>query len=286
MLSRLAMELLNLNSTKALLERLVHSPQKKLGQNFLVDANITRKSLQLAEVKAGERIVEVGPGLGTLTRALLGAQVHLFAVERDSTLYAYLKSEIVPEHPNFDLHFGDAVEFPLAKINPADGPFKIVANLPYAITSPWMDRVLANPLPEVMSLMLQEEAADRLCAEPGTKSIGALSIDVTLAFEKVGIHKVPGQCFFPPPAVGSVLLVLKKRKTPRRLGDITRSAIRFCFTQRRKQIGALLRKCPEQAVSKHADTLLQQAEIDPKLRPEAIQIEQWVKLDMGVQQTQ
>ena len=201
------MELLNLNSTKALLAKLGHSPQKKLGQNFLVDANITRKSLQLAQVEAGERIVEVGPGLGTLTRALLGAEVKLFAVERDPRLHAYLKEEIVPEHPHFNLLFGDAVEHPLANIDPHDGPFKIVANLPYAITSPWMDRVLAHPLPEVMSLMLQEEAADRLCAEPGTKSIGALSIDVALAFEKVGIHKVPGQCFFPPPAVGSVLLV-------------------------------------------------------------------------------
>ena len=276
------MELLNLNSTKALLEKLGHSPQKKLGQNFLVDANITRKSLQLAQVQAGERIVEVGPGLGTLTRALLGAQVNLFAVERDPTLHKYLSEEIAPEHPNFDLLFGDAVEHPLANINPADGPFKIVANLPYAITSPWMDRVLANPLPEVISLMLQEEAADRLCAEPGTKAIGALSIDVALAFEKVGIHKVPGQCFFPPPAVGSVLLVLKKRETPRRLSDITRAAIRFCFTQRRKQIGALLRKCPEKAVSTNAEGLLKKAEIDPKLRPEAVQIEQWVKLDEGV----
>ncbi|MEM9025532.1 MAG: 16S rRNA (adenine(1518)-N(6)/adenine(1519)-N(6))-dimethyltransferase RsmA, partial [Verrucomicrobiota bacterium] len=217
------MPLLNLTSTKAILETMGHSPQKKLGQNFLVDANITRKSLALAQVQAKDRIVEIGPGLGTLTRALLETDANVYAVERDPTLYAYLKREIVPLHPNLSLMYGDAVEHPLAQIKPEHGPFKIVANLPYAITSPWMDAVLEHDLPTVLSLMLQEEAADRLCAEPGTKSIGALTIDVALAFEKVGLHRVPAQCFYPPPAVGSVLLVLKKREQPHRLSKTTRS---------------------------------------------------------------
>ncbi|MGB0370399.1 MAG: 16S rRNA (adenine(1518)-N(6)/adenine(1519)-N(6))-dimethyltransferase RsmA [Opitutales bacterium] len=279
------MALLNLTSTKALLESLGHSPQKKLGQNFLVDANITRKSLALADVQAGERIVEVGPGLGTLTRALLEAEAQVFAVEKDNTLHAYLKAELAPKHANFTLMHGDAVEHPLAMLDPGEAPFKIVANLPYAITSPWMDAVLDRELPTTLSLMLQEEAADRLCAEPGTKSVGALTIDVALAFEKVGIHKVPAQCFYPPPAVGSVLLVLKRRERPHRLSKTTRATIRFCFTQRRKQIGALLKKCPESIISQNYEYLLRQAGIDPKLRPEDIQIEQWVKLDEGVHKT-
>ncbi|MEM7672367.1 MAG: 16S rRNA (adenine(1518)-N(6)/adenine(1519)-N(6))-dimethyltransferase RsmA [Verrucomicrobiota bacterium] len=273
------MPLLNLTSTKAILETMGHSPQKKLGQNFLVDANITRKSLALAQVQAKDRIVEIGPGLGTLTRALLETGAHVYAVERDPTLYSYLKREIAPHHSNLSLMYGDAVEHPLAQIKPEHGPFKIVANLPYAITSPWMDAVLEHDLPTVLSLMLQEEAADRLCAKPGTKSIGALTIDVALAFEKVGLHRVPAQCFYPPPAVGSVLLVLKKREQPHRLSKTTRSTIRFCFTQRRKQIGALLRKCPEPVISENAHGLLNETRIDPTTRPEAVTVHQWRTFD-------
>ena len=222
---------------------------------------------------------EVGPGLGTLTRALLEAGANLYAVERDPTLHQYLKEKLQPEYPNFSLLYGDAVEHPLAKLDPEAGPFKIVANLPYAITSPWMDAVLAQTLPTTLSLMLQEEAADRLCAEPGTKSIGALTIDVALAFDKVGIHKVPAQCFYPPPAVGSVLLVLKKKTDPRRLSTTTRKLIRFCFTQRRKQLGALFRRCPIDQVQNKASEILEKAQIDPSARPESLDARMWLRVD-------
>ena len=181
---------LSLSETRELLARLSHMPKKWLGQNFLIDGNIVRKSLELAEVKAGDRVLEIGPGLGTLTRTLLGAGVELHAVEADRTMVYHLAETLVPSWPQtFFLTEGDAVEKPLADlVNPPDGSFKVVANLPYAISTPWMDALCAGPHPEIMVLMLQREAADRLTAEVGTKHWSAVTAQVALAFVKSKLH--------------------------------------------------------------------------------------------------
>ncbi|MEY4033084.1 MAG: ribosomal small subunit methyltransferase [Verrucomicrobiota bacterium] len=231
---------LSQTETRELLARLSHMPKKWLGQNFLIDGNIVRKSLELAEIKAGDRVLEVGPGLGTLTRTLLGAGVDLHAVEADPTMVFHLKQSLLPRWPQtFHLTEGDAVEKPLADlVNPADGSFKVVANLPYAISTPWMDAICAGPHPELMVLMLQREAADRLTAEVGTKHWSAVTAQVALAFEKVKLHPVPGQSFNPPPKVDSCLLVLKRRPDARRFSARAREVARALFTQRRKQVGS------------------------------------------------
>ncbi|MBQ7332135.1 MAG: ribosomal RNA small subunit methyltransferase A, partial [Opitutales bacterium] len=209
----------NLNTTRELLALLSHSPKKWLGQNFLVDGNIVRKSLELAGVRAGDIVVEVGPGLGTLTTTLLQAGAKVFAVERDATLAAHLRERVAPNYPEtFDLTEGDAMDFPLAAFPekmPAGTPFKIVANLPYAISTPWMDAVLeSGNLPETLVLMLQKEAADRFTAAAGTKNYGALSVFLEAAYERAPGHKVPAQCFFPPPKVDSYLLHLRRHAEP------------------------------------------------------------------------
>src|SRR3954470_16366580 len=124
-------------ATRELLARLGHQPKRFLGQNFLVDGNIVRKSLELANVQAGDQVVEVGPGLGTLTSALLEAGAEVWAVEKDRTLHAHLAEQLAPRFPAaFHLLEADAVDHPLADLPPATaaGGFKIVANLPYAIT--------------------------------------------------------------------------------------------------------------------------------------------------------
>jgi 16S rRNA (adenine1518-N6/adenine1519-N6)-dimethyltransferase len=231
---------LSQTETRELLARLSHMPKKWLGQNFLIDGNIVRKSLELAEIKAGDRVLEVGPGLGTLTRTLLGAGVDLHAVEADPTMVFHLKQSLLPRWPQtFHLTEGDAVEKPLADlVNLADGSFKVVANLPYAISTPWMDAICAGPHPELMVLMLQREAADRLTAEVGTKHWSAVTAQVALAFEKVKLHPVPGQSFNPPPKVDSCLLVLKRRPDARRFSARAREVARALFTQRRKQVGS------------------------------------------------
>ena len=139
-------------------------PSKKLGQNFLVDANIVRKSLELADVRAGDVVVEVGPGLGTLTGALLERGAKVYAVELDKRLYSHL-TEYFADCPNLSLINADAVNRPLAALPDEVADFKIVANLPYAISTPWLDEVLSGKLPSKMSLMLQKEAALRFAAK-------------------------------------------------------------------------------------------------------------------------
>jgi len=237
----------NLNTTRELLAALSHSPKKWLGQNFLVDGNIVRKSLELAEIRAGDIVVEVGPGLGTLTTTLLQAGTRVFAVERDATLAEHLRERVAPFFLNsFSLKEADAMDFPLADFPekmPTGTPFKIVANLPYAISTPWMDAVLeSGNLPETLVLMLQKEAADRFTATEGTKNFGALSIFIDAAYERAPGHKVPASCFFPPPKVDSYLLHLRRRERPFVFGKNARRLIRGIFIYRRKQLGSALKK--------------------------------------------
>src|ERR1022692_1205200 len=202
--------------TRALLARLGHVPKRFLGQNFLVDGNIVRKSLELARISAGDTAVEVGPGLGTLTGALLEAGAEVWAIERDKALFAHLAADLAPRFPK-TLHLaeGDAVETPLAGLSAERAPgCKVVANLPYAISSPWMDAVLSGSLPSRMVLMLQREAADRYTASPGTRNFGAISIFLQAAYDTAPGHRVSASCFYPRPDVGSTLLHIVRKADP------------------------------------------------------------------------
>lgn len=228
------------SATRDILARLGHQPKRFLGQNFLVDGNIVRKSLELAGVSPGDEVVEIGPGLGTLTRALLDAGATVWAVEKDPVLAAHLRDTL--DGPAFHLMEGDAVEHPLAGLQPsAAGDFKVVANLPYAISTPWMDAVLSGPLPSRLVLMLQHEAAERYVATPGSKQFGAISIFLQSAYSVERGHRVGAGCFFPRPEVESVLLNLSRRPEPFVFAPGQKSLIRLLFQQRRKQIGSLLR---------------------------------------------
>ncbi|MGH7943698.1 MAG: 16S rRNA (adenine(1518)-N(6)/adenine(1519)-N(6))-dimethyltransferase RsmA, partial [Opitutaceae bacterium] len=257
--------------------------QKKfLGQNFLIDGNIVRKSLELAEVREGDTVVEVGPGLGTLTSALLESGAHVWAVEKDRTLHAHLEAELSPRFPErFHLLEGDAVAHPLAGLPPAwstaDRGFKIVANLPYAIATPWLDEVLAGPLPVRMVLMLQQEAAQRYAASPGSKSFGAISVFLQAAYDVAPGHKVAAACFFPRPDVESHLLNLVLKPVPFAFPPAAKSVIRSCFQQRRKQIGALLRH-RFQGDARGWRELLRTHGLSELIRPEAIPVDVWMRL--------
>ena len=265
-------------STRELLARLGHEPKRFLGQNFLVDGNIVRKSLELGGVAAGDTVVEIGPGLGTLTSALLAAGAEVWAVEKDRNLHAHLTETLVPTHPRFHLLEGDAVEHPLAGLPPEHPTrFKIVANLPYAIATPWLDGVLSGPLPEHMVLMLQQEAAQRYVAQPGSKTFGAISIFLQAAYDVAPGHKVDGSCFFPPPDIESYLLHLTRRPEPFVFPAATKAVIRACFQQRRKQIGGLLRgKLPDGGAAWLAQ--LAAAGLGPHTRPEQIPVALWRQL--------
>ncbi len=264
-------------ATRELLAQLGHSPKRFLGQNFLVDGNIVRKSLELAGVGPGDTVVEVGPGLGTLTTALLEAGADVWAVEKDRTLHAHLELTLAPRFPQtFHLVEGDAVEVPLAGLAPTTD-FKIVANLPYAIATPWLDAVLAGPLPARLVLMLQQEAAQRYAAQPGSKSFGAISVFLQAAYAIAPGHKVAAACFFPRPDVESHLLNLVRRPEPFVFAPPAKALIRACFQQRRKQIGALLRSHLPPGVTGWRE-LLPAHGLSEQTRPEAITVEAWRQL--------
>ena len=272
---------LSANETKDLLARLSHMPKKWLGQNFLIDGNIVRKSLELGEVKAGDTVVEVGPGLGTLTRTLLGAGVNLYAIEADRTMHFHLTESLLPRFPQtFHLKEGDAVDFPRAGLaSPPDGSFKVVANLPYAISTPWMDGICAGPHPSMMVLMLQREAAERLTADVGTGHWSAVTAQVHLAFEKVRVHPVPAQSFNPPPKVDSCLMVLRRRPDARRLSARAREVARMFFTQRRKQVGSSAKNLFPDAPDVSAWLAdLPRYGLTSLARPETIPAEAWLTL--------
>lgn len=273
---------LSLAATRELLARLDHAPRRFLGQNFLIDGNIVRKSLELAGVRAGDHVVEVGPGLGTLTSALLEAGAEVWAVEKDPTLAAHLRATLGRQYPGrFRLLEADAVGHPIADYG-ADGTgrpdFKVVANLPYAISSPWMDAVLGGPLPQRMVLMLQQEAAQRYVAAPGSKQFGAISIFIQSAFRTDRGHKVAARCFHPAPDVESCLLNLSRRDQPALFAPETKAVIRAIFQQRRKQLGSLLRdRLPADQAGRWLDTLAAGG-FGPTARAEQIPVDLWQRL--------
>jgi 16S rRNA (adenine1518-N6/adenine1519-N6)-dimethyltransferase len=278
------------SATRELLASLGHQPKRFLGQNFLVDGNIVRKSLELAGIKPGDAVVEIGPGLGTLTSALLEAGAEVWAVEKDRQLHAHLEETLARQYPALHLLEGDAVDRPLAGFNPSGNrlpadstsqPFKVVANLPYAISTPWIDEVLGGPLPERMVLMLQLEAAQRYVAAPGSKLFGSISIFVQSVFAADRGHKVAAGCFFPQPDIESYLLNLARRPQPFLFAPPVKRLIRACFQQRRKQIGSLLRgKLPDDGAA-WLDGL-PSVGLDARARPEDIPVAYWQKLPGAV----
>lgn len=272
---------LNPSQTRQLLETLEHFPNKKLGQNFLIDGNIVRKSLELAELRTGQAVVEIGPGLGTLTQILLESGSPVWAVERDPTLAKFLRNEVVPNQANLHLCEGDCLDHPRAELPAAEAEagYQVVANLPYAVSTPWMDALLAGPLPERMVLMLQKEAGDRYTATPGTKNFGAISIFLQAAYTVEGRHLVSGACFHPAPKVDSLLLRLDQKKNAVRFNQTTRACIRRIFTQRRKQLGSLCRKELNPAVMFWFESLVNKG-YPSTVRPEAIPCEEWMRLHL------
>lgn len=265
-----------LKVVKTLLQTQGLSPRKRLGQNFLVDANIARKSLELARIERGDTVVEVGPGLGALTQLLLDEGCKVHAIEMDTGLHDYLETVLAPQYKEtLHLSLGDAMDHPLASLTESHSNFKIVANLPYAISTPWLDAVLSGPLPSCMVLMLQKEATTRFCAEPGGSNFGPISLFLKSAYRVAALHKVGDQCFYPKPEVGSALLSLERLDKPLLFPPEIKVGIRQIFRQRRKQIASILARNPMDPAFQNWLKILMQEGLTPNTRPEAITRKQW-----------
>lgn len=263
--------------TSKILEEINHRPKKKLGQNFLVDGNIVHKSLTMANLPTGIPVVEIGPGLGTLTKQLLANDHNVFAIEIDDGLFINLEKTFSDDIGNSQLFLskGDAVKSPLANLPEDINEFAVVANLPYAISSPWMESLLhTQRIPLRMVIMLQKEAVGRMNAKHGTKEYNALSIFLKAAFSHVQTHPVSRQCFFPIPGIDSVLVQMDRLQKPFHFNQEDRSLIRRIFTQRRKQIGSLIKK-EEPNVKERINRWLESNELARNLRPEQIEAKQW-----------
>lgn len=232
---------LSLKDTLEILKNIKQLPKKHLGQNFLVDKNIVQKSIQLSNVNAGDKVVEVGPGLGTLTRALLATGCHVYAIEFDRALFEYLQSTF-SDIKNFNVFCGNAVDFPTAGFDSDTQLYKVVANLPYNISTPWFDAILSkNNLPDTITVMLQKEAALRLTSLHGSKHYSAISIFLNSAYACDTMFSVARSSFSPMPKVDSVILHLKKKREVKRFSIQSKEMIRKVFTQRRKQLLSLIK---------------------------------------------
>lgn len=182
---------------------------KRLGQNFLIDPNIVRKIVALAELGPNDSVLEIGPGRGILTEALCRTAGRVTAIEVDPRLHAYL-AERQADFPNLTLVRDDALAYPLESLPVGT---VVVANLPYYISTPLLFRLLdhRDRFPR-MVLMLQDEVADRLVAKPGSKDYGVLSVMAQYAAEITKAFKVSAQCFRPRPEVGSAVVLLRTKE--------------------------------------------------------------------------
>ena len=271
--------------TRQLLRDLGLRPKRKLGQNFLVDGNIVRRAIGLASLGTNDIVVEVGPGLGALTRPLLASGSKVFAVECDRLLCRHLSETIGREYPmRFDILQADAVKRPTGRFreDPAvlsGSSFKMVASLPYAITTPWLVSLLSGPLPREMVLLLQKEAADRITAPVGSKKLGAVSIFFQSVFQAEFRKRISRHCFYPEPAIESVLIRFFRRENPHLFSKESQAVIRAIFSHRRKQIGTICRNRTEL----HGWGRICAARgVSPKVRPEGIPLELWRELDRQV----
>ncbi len=208
------------------------TPKKRLGQHFLADENILGVIGRLAELGLDDVALEVGPGLGVLTRYLADRAAHVHAVELDRSLEPHLRE--LGERANVDLHWSDALALDLAALEPA--PTKLVANLPYNVATPIVAESLAGqPGIELWCVMVQREVADRFFAEPSTKAYGAVSVLIQLATRRTGFHPVARTVFRPPPNVESALVAFRRQPLP---GDFERirAVVEGSFAHRRKTL--------------------------------------------------
>jgi 16S rRNA (adenine1518-N6/adenine1519-N6)-dimethyltransferase len=206
------------------------SPKKELGQHFLVDENILGVIGRLAELQPDDVVLEIGPGLGVLTRFLAARVAHVHAIELDASLEPWLRD--IGE--NVTLHLGDALRLDLAALAP--GTTKLVANLPYNIATPLLVESLDGlPELELWCVMVQREVADRLFAKPSTKAYGSVSVLIQLATQRTGLHPVSRTVFRPPPNVNSALVAFRRTGLPEDFPRL-KKVVTAAFAHRRKTL--------------------------------------------------
>ena len=245
-------------------------PRKQLGQHFLVDENILGVIGRLADLSPDDVVLEIGPGLGVLTRYLADRVAFVHAVEIDRSLEPHL-----PRLPNVRLELGDALRVDLAGLEPPPG--KLVSNLPYNVATPLVVESLDGlPSLDSWTVMVQREVADRFFADPGTKAYGAVSVLVQLAAEKTGFHAVSRTVFRPPPNVDSALVAFRRIAAPPEFSRV-KEVVSAAFAHRRKTLPNSL-ELAGLASREHAAGALAELGHAPSIRAEALTPSDFVAL--------
>jgi len=272
-------------NTIAVLQKYGFNFQKKFGQNFLIDTRVLERIIEAAEITKEDCVLEIGPGIGTMTQYLAESAREVIAVEIDKMLIPIL-GDTLSAYDNVTVINDDILKVDIGKIveeKNGGNPIKVVANLPYYITTPIIMGLFESHVPlKSITIMVQKEVADRMQVGPGTKAYGALSLAVQYYAKPEIVANVPANCFIPRPNVGSAVIRLTRyEKPPVEVRDEKRmfALIRASFNQRRKTLINGLTNAPELHLTKEQVTLaLEKMELSPTIRGEALTLEQFAQL--------
>ncbi len=259
--------------------------QKKFGQNFLIDGHVLRKIIVAADITKEDMVLEIGPGIGTMTQYLAEAAGRVTAVEIDKMLIPILQETLAP-YENVEILNADILKVDIAAlVREKNGgrPIKVVANLPYYITTPIIMGLLEKRVPvHSITVMVQKEVAERMQAQPGSKDYGALSLAVQYYCEPYIAANVPPNCFIPRPKVGSAVIRLTSHEEPPvKVQDekLLFRIIRASFNQRRKTLANGLNNSPELSFSKEEiGEAIRELGMPAGVRGEALTLEQFARL--------
>ena len=229
---------MKVNDVLVLLEKLHVHPSKKLGQNFLIDNNLLDFISKTANAKKDELIIEIGPGIGTLTKRLLKSEATIIAVEYDARLANYLQ-ETIQTH-NFHLIHHDACKLNFNDIIPQQSKkCRVIANLPYSITTPLLVNFINMPLPpQNLLLLLQKETADRLTASPNNKNYGSITAQIQNVYDIEYLRTLPPEVFYPKPLVYSAIVNFTQKQNIPTIQErkLLNTIVRMAFSKRRKKM--------------------------------------------------
>ena len=278
-------ELGNPKNTIEVLQKYQFHFAKKFGQNFLIDTHVLDKIVRAAEITPEDYVLEIGPGIGTLTQYLCESAKHVFAVEIDDNLIPILQ-DTLSAYDNVTVIHNDVLKLDINKLveEKCEGKrIKVVANLPYYITTPILMGLFESHVPmESVTVMVQKEVAQRMQAAPGSKDYGALSLAVQYYAEPYIVANVPPNCFMPRPAVGSAVIRLTRhQKPPVEVMDekLMFRLIRASFNQRRKTLANGLKNSGELNLSKEVITAaIEKLGKGSSVRGEALDLEEFARL--------
>ena len=257
---------------------------KSMGQNFLIDANITEKIVRLSGIDRSCGVLEVGPGLGNLTSVLVSSAGRVTAVELDGRLLPVLQ-DIFADHANVEIVQGDILKLDIKRLVNERMPgmkYHVCANLPYNITTPALTKFISSGVFETITVMVQREVARRICAKPGSPDYGAFTVFANYHTEPETLFDVPPECFMPRPSVYSSVVRMKirvERKLSCEAEAVFFRVVRAAFGQRRKTLVNALHSAFGNTLQKaDIDGIVRKCGFDARVRGETLSIEEFIRL--------